>query len=96
MASGSKLRHRSKKRAQQERHYTIQRGLFLENNPICQVKGCRSQSTEIHHKKGRIGDLLTDVRFFLAVCRSHHNYIEHNPAEAKEHGYSLSRLTNEL
>lgn len=86
------IRRRSKKRAKQEREYGIIRALFLDQNPICQVKNCRGPSQEVHHKKGRIGELLTDVRYFLAVCNPHHRYIENHPIEAKAHGYSLSRL----
>jgi hypothetical protein len=86
------IRPRSKKRAAQERKYIKLRDWYLEENPICEVKGCHSHSVDVHHKKGRIGELLTDFRYFLAVCRPHHNYIEHHPEESKAHGYSLSRL----
>lgn len=87
------IRKLSTKRAQQNREYIKVRYLFLIENPICQIEGCGCEATEVHHKKGRIGKLLTDVRYFLAVCRSHHNYIELHPEESKEKGYSLSRLT---
>lgn len=89
---GKSLRPRSVKRAKQEREYSHKRLLFLENNPVCQVKGCEMHSDQVHHKKGRIGELLTDERYFLAVCGPHHRYIENHPEEAKKHGYSLSRL----
>jgi hypothetical protein len=42
--------------------------------------------------KGRIGNLLTDPKYFLAVCRQCHNWIEEHPKEAKELGYSVSRI----
>lgn len=86
------IRARSKKRARQEREYVKLRKIYLFTHPVCEVAGCGCESTEIHHKKGRVGDLLTDERFFLAVCRAHHVYIELHPALAKEHGYSLNRL----
>ena len=47
---------------------------------------------DIHHKKGRDGDLLLDERYWLAVSRKGHIWIELHPIEAKEKGYSLSRL----
>ena len=65
---------------------------FLESLIFCQVKGCKGLATEVHHKKGRIGKLLTDIRYFLGVCRECHNKIELNPTWAKENGYSLNRL----
>lgn len=88
------IRRRSKKRAKQEREYAKLRKEYLDEHVICEVKGCLQISEEIHHKKGRIGELLTDVKYFLAVCNPHHRYIESHPVEAKEHGYSLSRLSN--
>jgi hypothetical protein len=42
--------------------------------------------------KGRSGELLMDSRFFVAVCRNCHEWIENHPVEAKELGYSISRL----
>lgn len=95
---------RSKKRAKQEREYSKVRKKFLEENPHCAVHdGEWSQengnflfepclATEVHHQKGKIGALLTDTRYFLPVCRVAHDYIEKHPLEAKEKGYSLSRL----
>jgi hypothetical protein len=87
------IRPRSKKRATQEREYAKIRKVYLFCHPVCEVIGCGCESTEIHHKKGRVGELLTDERFFLAVCRPHHNYIESHPFEARDAGYSLSRLS---
>ncbi len=84
---------RSKKRAKQEREYSKLRKVFLFTHPTCEILDCGCEATEIHHRKGRVGDLLTDERWFLAVCRAHHIYIELHPALAKEHGYSLSRLS---
>lgn len=87
------IRNRSKKRAAQEREYKELREMYLNMRPWCEVKGCHAPATEIHHMKGRIGELLTDVTWFLAVCRPHHIYIENHPIEAKKEGYSLSRLS---
>lgn len=84
------IRKLSKKRAKQNREYSTLRKQFLELNPNCRV--CGIEATDIHHKKGRTGHLLTDIRFFLPVCRRCHQRIELNPSWAKEKGYSLSRL----
>ena len=83
---------KSAKRVNEEKVYKIKRKQFLEAFPFCEVKLCRCQSTEVHHKKGRIGSLLTDDNFFMAVCREHHSEIELNPIWAKKNGYSLDRL----
>ena len=82
------IRHRSKKRSKQEREYNIKRVKFLEGK-TCPVTG--QPATEIHHMKGRIGELLNDERYWLAVSREGHAWIELNPEEAKEKGWSLNR-----
>lgn len=85
---------RSAKRAKQEREYLKLRTEFLNEHSLCQAKLpgiCTVHSTDVHHMKGRIGSLLTDVDNFLSVCRSCHNWIELHPIEAKELGFSKNR-----
>jgi len=64
-------------------------------HPTCEVKGCFKPSNDLHHKAGRIGyadkyardngiKLLWDVRFFMAICRIHHNKCDVDPVWAKE------------
>lgn len=101
------LKQYSKKRSKAETQYSKERKYFLALNPICQVckdEGLSFESTEIHHKRGRGTfywdqmaedikmPLTADTRWFLAVCRTHHDYIENHADWAKEKGYSLSRL----
>lgn len=64
---------------------------FLNKNKKCQFKGCIKPSEDVHHMKGR-GMNLNKTEYFMAVCRHHHNVIEHNPEYAYEMGYSLKRI----
>lgn len=84
----------SSKRRAQNVLYLKKRRIFMEQNTTCQAKlsNCSILSTDVHHRRGRVGDLLTDERYFLAVCRSCHDYIEAHPIFAKEKGFSLNRL----
>jgi len=82
----------SKKRIDQNKEYSKVRDQYLKIFEVCEVKNCMLPSTQLHHKMGRIGELLTDVNHFLAVCDTCHKYIELNPLWAKEHGYSESRI----
>jgi len=85
---------RSTKRAKQEREYLKLRKNFLYYHPLCQARIpsiCKTHATDVHHKQGRIGQLLTDESKFLAVCRQCHDWIETHPKEAKQLGYSISR-----
>lgn len=73
------------------------RNEFLKEHKLCQV--CLGQqieglivppvmpATDVHHIRGRVGRLLCDPRFFLAVCRRHHDLIRDQPRWAKSHGY---------
>ena len=85
----------SQKRKIENAKYIVLRIEFLgkKENSICPVTG--EKTTEIHHKKGRVGSLFLDVRYWLAVSREGHKKIEENPLWAKKEGYSLSRLSKE-
>lgn len=48
---------------------------------------------DLHHMKGKCGNLYWDSRYFMATCRYCHNYELNHDAEAKEKGVSLLRLT---
>lgn len=41
---------------------------------------------DIHHKRGRDGLLLFDIRNWLSVCRQCHNWIRDNPEAARKLG----------
>ena len=89
-----KIRPASKKRAKENKTYSTQaRPEYLAEHPTCeiQVAGCTYEATEVHHKKGRIGKLLTDKTYFCAACHNCHVWAELNPIEAKEKGVSLKR-----
>lgn len=85
-----RIRPLSKKRAKQNQLYLQIRAAFLINK-LCPIT--KEPATEVHHKKGRIGTLLTDVRYFLAVSRRGHVWIETHPKEAEELGYVIKRTT---
>lgn len=81
------LRRVSKKRALQLRAYAIMRPIFLANHPFCEADPtCLGRSVEIHHIRGRSGDLLTDERYLIAICRSCHDWIHSHPNEARKRG----------
>jgi len=86
---------KSQKRKDQEPIYMAERALHLMLNPCCQVPGCQMPATEIHHSKGRVGNLYTDRQYFKSICSPHHQYYEIHPEEAKAIGISYSRLSIE-
>lgn len=88
------IRPVSKKRQGEMDEYSKKRNIFLIANANCQAKlvGCTGKSTDIHHKQGRTGDNYLKMSTWLSVCRSCHSWIEEHPEQAKELGFSESRL----
>ena len=94
-ARQKRLPSRSPKRSREEKIYSGKRIIFLSAHPMCQahISGiCTQRATDVHHMCGRIGDLYLDEKFWLAVCRACHMYIETHPKEAREKGFSLTKL----
>ena len=83
---------RSVKRMAEERLYAKKKKEYLTAHIRCEVKGCNRVSEDIHHKKGRVGKLLFNEKYFMAVCRDHHTEIELNPDWAIKNKYSIKRL----
>lgn len=80
------IRRRSKSRQAIIGRYMELRQEFLEQHPLCAVYPNR-RSTDIHHIRGRAGNLMLDTRFWLAVSRQGHNRIHTEPEWARRHGF---------
>ena len=89
------IKNVSTKRELENEQYKALRLEFLSRpeNKICPIM--KTETTDIHHKKGRIGKLLLDTNYWIALSREGHRLVEENPEWAKEQGYSLNRLDNE-
>ena len=85
----------SKKKKQEMAVYLKLRADFLNKleNKICPIT--KEPTTDVHHKKGRVGKLFLETKYWLAVSRKGHQKIELNPEWAKENNYSLNRLSND-
>lgn len=79
----------SKSQKTRTARYLVLRDQYMSEHPICQVCNI-ARSTELHHKRGRVGNNL--FQDLLAVCRDCHHRIEVEPAWARENEYSLSRI----
>jgi len=91
-SSANRIKSVSDKKLVELRDYRKIRDEYLADHKVCQHPDCKNLSEDLHHAKGRVGSLLTDVRFFKALCRSCHRWVEENPEGAKALGLSLSRL----
>jgi hypothetical protein len=73
--------------------YSKLRKSHLGSFPMCQAKiyNCTLKSTDIHHMKGR-GEYHLDTSTWLSLCRNCHEWIERNPENALELGFSQKRI----
>ena len=78
--------------------YLAQRQVYLKQHPFCKVgiEGCMGKATQVHHMRGRIGELMLDENFWLPVCAFCHNHVETHCEWAKEMGFSESRLNTTI
>jgi len=49
------------------------------------------KATQIHHRKGRVGNLLIDMRWWMAVSEEGHRKIHNDPKTSYEKGYMVPR-----
>lgn len=84
----------SEKQAERLAEYRVVRDEYLRDHPVCEFPDCKSEDVTLHHSKGRCGNLLTDMKWFKALCDKHHREVEESPLKSKEMGLSFNRLDN--
>ena len=82
-----RLKQVSARRGRENKLYSSLRREFLSDNPVC-VVCAKAKATEIHHKYGRAGSLLCDVRGWMSVCGDCHRFITDHPAQARALGFT--------
>lgn len=86
----------SDKQQRRIKKYSLDKAPFLEQHPECMIKrpGCKIVSSQVHHTKGKIGELLFAQEYWVATCDGPcHSWAEAHPSEAKAMGISVDRLT---
>jgi len=86
-----RIRSVSKHRAGRMVQYRKLAKEFLHAKIRCECD-CLNEATQIHHKRGRSGELLNDTKHWLAVCATCHRWIHDHPKAAMELGLLESRL----
>jgi hypothetical protein len=81
-----RVKSMSHKQRQQLKRYAEQRTVFLQKNRWCAVYPSK-RATEVHHCRGRIGGLLLNERYWLAVSSAGHHWIHSHPTLAKLNGW---------
>jgi hypothetical protein len=84
-----RLRTRSPRRAEQMAEYRPLARLYLEEHQWCAYPGCTRRSTEVHHRRGRSGERLTDQRWWAASCTPHNLLAETDTGLALSVGWLI-------
>lgn len=65
--------------------YGRKRAAFLKSSKRCRNCGA-SRGLDVHHIRGRLGELLVRQEYWVALCRSCHAWVHDNPTAARERG----------
>lgn len=90
----SPINKKSSKQQKLDAAYKILRDKYIIAHPFCQIalpQVCQGNACDVHHKKGH-GIYYLDDTTYLSACRPCHRWVEEHPEEAKELGFSESRL----
>lgn len=82
-----KIKQISDKQKKRLEEYEKARDEYMAAHEVCEVRGCYNLANDLHHKAGRVGSLLSDKKYFMAVCRGCHENIHEHPKEAEREGY---------
>ena len=78
------MRHRSARKAKLDAFYNAEVAAWIPGRR-CAVFPARA-ATQNHHKRGRLGTLLIDKRFWIGVSMEGHVWIDANRAKAMKLG----------
>lgn len=94
-----KISARSEKRIIQDKQYSTLRKRFLQEHPTCAcggvIPGCTGSDPQyltIQHKRGRVGSLYLDTRYWCTLSYSCHVFVNENPDLAIQMGLAELRL----
>ncbi|MES2620215.1 MAG: hypothetical protein V4615_05115 [Bacteroidota bacterium] len=83
----------SKTRQEVNKDYLPAAKQYIKDNPLCKIKSpvCIKKSQHVHHMRGRVGELLTDKKYWMPACDKCNSFIEQNDGWARANGFKLSK-----
>lgn len=88
------IAHRSSHRSKEEAQYNKRAKEWKTDHPYCEIPIpgiCTHKTHDVHHMKGREGELLLNEKYWKAACRPCHEWTTVHTQEAIDLGYSLPR-----
>jgi hypothetical protein len=91
---GHEIAKKSAQQKERDKEFRPIHDRFMRTHKECMIRqeGCLVKTTELHHGKGKIGDLLFDEQWLVAACLPCHRWAELHPVDAKVLGISFDRL----
>jgi hypothetical protein len=81
----TRIKSISPKKKEINAEYAKRKRRYLKEHPICEA--CHKVAAkDLHHSRGRSGQLLIMAEFFQALCAPCHRWVHDNPKEAREKG----------
>lgn len=90
----SPLKRRSRKEGERLRRYEKARAAVAERSGLtCEARtpDCDGALHQVHHRKGRDGELIDELDLLIGVCVSCHRYIHGNPTISYQRGWMVKR-----
>ena len=80
------LRKASTKRSRELARYQRRMNAYFHKHiwQSCEYPECWERATEVHHIKGRHGEMLNDECYWMFICAEHHRWIHNNGREARK------------
>lgn len=84
---------KSEKRKVEQKEYVKIVKEMLKANPSCEIKetGCLKKATGLHHKQKRSPKNFLQKSNLMRACDNCQLWVENNPLESIEKGYSISK-----
>lgn len=79
------IRRESKTKAKVNRLYRVAVEAWKVGKR-CAYPNCGKRHIDCHHSRGRVGSLQMDQRFWIPLCRRHHDFVADHTAKARELG----------
>jgi len=97
----TRIKQRSPGKATDDRKYRQAKKAYQCEHPNCEFGGCEKNLlfgdlVDLHHKAGRSGPLLYTAKYFMSLCRRHHDWVKENMSAARARGLIIDVSSDEV
>lgn len=101
MKRGHKIRPVSKKKRAGNVKYFKAKTEYQALYPHCASLGCgrsllKGDLIDLHHRGGKNGPLYWCKKYFMSLCREHHNWVKDHQDQARANGWLVDVSSDEV